>query len=352
MKHTKQLAVGFLAVLLTLEGCGLLPKEKERQEAPVLNEATLANARITDTVRRATITQTVSAGVRPVPLVSETVSFSDEELEVTEVYVAVGDEVKPGDALAEEASDELRMACEDKETELELKKAEVAYQETISDLAVRQGELALSRMTDPAAIESQKESISNTQWELYSRLNQLRVERDELEAELRELEEKLEACTLRANAAGTVVYISPDKRSFTVEDMGKGYLRIETETPEDFPVGKKVQLTCFRQEETCTVLSASQAGMPEGGLYVLPKELAGVLGRESRGEISYLAGESGETLVIREDAIQILDEETYVYILDTDGLITPVEVKVGTSGDGMIQILSGIDEGDQVIVSY
>jgi len=56
-------------------------------------------------------------------------------------------------------------------------------------------------------------------------------------------------------------------------------------------------------------------------------------------------------LVIPYDAVQTIDGKTYVYAINSDSTVTETEVELGVNVDGQVQILSGVSEGQKVVIS-
>ena len=56
-------------------------------------------------------------------------------------------------------------------------------------------------------------------------------------------------------------------------------------------------------------------------------------------------------LLIKTDAVVTRGELRGVYTVNEDGLISMRLVKTGKKKDGMVEILSGLDKGDQIIVN-
>ena len=69
---------------------------------------------------------------------------------------------------------------------------------------------------------------------------------------------------------------------------------------------------------------------------------------DERWTVSYLRAEAENVLYLPTEAMRSVDGESCVYILDESGLITTKIVTAGITGGGMTQILSGLEEGQQV----
>jgi membrane fusion protein, copper/silver efflux system len=64
-----------------------------------------------------------------------------------------------------------------------------------------------------------------------------------------------------------------------------------------------------------------------------------------------IAGESKEALVVPVDAIIRTGKRSFAFVSEQPGQFTPVEVEVGQEMDGKLIVLSGLKDGQQVVVS-
>jgi len=59
----------------------------------------------------------------------------------------------------------------------------------------------------------------------------------------------------------------------------------------------------------------------------------------------------GDRLAIPEPAIMFSGKRTYAFKDAGDGHLIPTEIKIGSRGDGWYELLDGLKEGDQIVVS-
>jgi Cu(I)/Ag(I) efflux system membrane fusion protein len=64
-----------------------------------------------------------------------------------------------------------------------------------------------------------------------------------------------------------------------------------------------------------------------------------------------IAGRGGAALVIPTEALVETGDRPYVFVAHADGRFEPRAVRTGSRGDGMVQVLSGVAEGDTVVAS-
>ncbi|MCR4642082.1 MAG: efflux RND transporter periplasmic adaptor subunit [Lachnospiraceae bacterium] len=70
---------------------------------------------------------------------------------------------------------------------------------------------------------------------------------------------------------------------------------------------------------------------------------------DDKGEINIVTARKENTLYLPKESVRNAGDRYYVYTVGEDGLRNVVWVEVGLRGDGVIEILSGLNEGDKVI---
>ncbi len=339
-----------LTILLILSACSLLPQEKQRREAPIQQQESGSIYAFTP-VRQGPVTQTVRATTSVRPTLSHELAFSVSDAAVAATFVTVGTQVKEGEELARLDTAELERQIQDLQTQTALKDLERSYQKELDAIAIDRANLELQRAGSAAARAGQQEAVASLQKAAQAKEEQLGVEYEALSLELSRLEERLAGSVLVADMDGIVTKISSDRRSFTISDLSECLLRIDAKNASDFPVGTEVTVEHEGAEEICTVLSPSQAGVEEDGCrYLRPMTLA--LSAASRCSASFVAAQEENTVYVSAAAIREEDGKDCVYLLGDDGLMTIQPVEIGIRGDGVVQILSGLEAGQEVILSY
>lgn len=346
-------AAAFLSAALLLQGCGLLPEEKVRREAPILETETEKRIYTCTIVQRATIRNAVQTEGKVVGVRSSTVRFPSDDVEISERIVRIGDEVREGDVLATVDIEEIQEQLEEAESQLRLMQLQQTYQKNVGWLQLSREKIILGRLTDGAAIDAQNEAIRMLEWECYSRNMQLAAQVAQLEQDVEVLQAKVDAGTLTADMDGVIVGTGDGGRSYEICDESALFVRVEKENAAAFEPGREVEVRNFNRFETLTVLSAEEAGFEnDGAIYVKLDELAENLAPGKTCTLSYVESEADDVLCLSDAAIREVDGKVCVYIQDEDGLITVREIETGISGDGVTEILSGLDEGQEVILSY
>jgi len=103
-------------------------------------------------------------------------------------------------------------------------------------------------------------------------------------------------------------------------------------------------------ENISAVAEPDASGKPKVKVTVVfnDKDFKPIIGLEA--EVSILTGAKDDALVVNSKGIYTDDEGDYVYVLK-NGQVERKNVKVGLKGIGKAEILSGLDEGEEVITS-
>ncbi len=152
--------------------------------------------------------------------------------------------------------------------------------------------------------------------------------------------------------------VEPGQRVFRIADLDRVW--IEAEVYEQ-------DLARVKVGQQATIIVAGREGAPltgkvgliapmlEGGARTakvridLPNK-DGSLKPEMRAEVK-LDGSMGERLVVPVDAVLFTGSRRIVFVDDGAGKLTPRDVVLGARGDGVVEVLQGLAEGEQVVSS-
>ncbi len=103
-------------------------------------------------------------------------------------------------------------------------------------------------------------------------------------------------------------------------------------------------------ESIAAVAEPDASGKPKVKVTVVfsDKEFKPIIGLEA--EVSILTGDKEDALVVDSKGVYTDDEGDYVYVLN-NGQVERKNIKVGLKGNGKAEILSGLEEGEEVITS-
>lgn len=358
----KRLFCVILAACLLLSACGILPKEEALQKAPLIQNYQqdtwkLAYVQRGDMVLSQTVICTY------VPVQTETLSFSVGGVSVDEVFVAVGDQVQEGQLLAQLDITGVQESIEDCNRKIEKLQLQIAAVEENRRLALERETILLAGSSEEALASALQKL--QTQYDLQRQ--PLQDDLDITQMQLEEYQQQLLSRQLRAGISGTVTYLRPvgkgdyvtaGERMIVIEDSTSSTFRTDSRHWARFKPGQEYVITVDEEEYTAVVVSETDIGLPETekveGTYAFTyfrlKEQAAQLEDGDRGVLTLVLDSREDVLMIPESAVTRTKNKTVVYYQDANGLKAYKTVEVGLVASDMIEIISGLAEGECVIV--
>lgn len=343
--------VGVIVLVATVAGCGQSETEGEAANAASPEEMS----------REARLTQ-MREGMRnrPVPVAvakvqrgrvdayySSTTSLSAEEEAVAvaktqgvveKIFVEEGDIVAAGDALAQ---------LDTRKLELEVARTRTNI-ESLERVFARSRQLFDTKMISPDAFDAARYNLEREQASLALQLYDL--------AE----------ATIRAPISGTVTtrYIklgntlSPNNPAFEIKraDKIEAILNVPerelAKLEEGQPANVKIDALAGQTFEGFVARVAPQID-PQSGTFRVTVELTNPdnllkPGMFARVDIRYDSNE--DTLLVMRDAVLTQKNESSVFVV-RDGLANKQLVQLGYSMGGDVEILDGLGEGDEVVIT-
>ncbi len=335
-----------LLPLLLLSGCGFLPSEEELAPLSVLDKEK-QKAFEFSYVTRGDLELWENIDCKFQSLKEEQLSFPYGGRPIGRVSVEVGDEVKPGQLLAQLENKELDEALEDCEDQAKLLKQRLQYARRSLD-------------------------IIYSSWDLYDQAEEHEDKVEELEEDsavadkrLEELKAQKREESLYAGIGGTVAYVGEEELSdadvpfITVSDQSKACFYADTEYGEAIKPGTKVTLTTQEGELLAVVKSGEELGLetPKSGengksrVYFVPEGETAVLHDSSRARLSLMLDSRRDVLIVSERSVLFADGQAYVFYENEDGVLTPKPVELGLRVRGRYEVLSGLNEGEALLVT-
>ena len=348
MKLSKILTLIFAAVfaLTALSGCYFLPEEEELLEAPVV-KANEVSYTTTTASRRDLVDQVITPG----NIASGTeykARFQDVGGNIKAVYVTAGDSVEEGQLLAEFETYELDKQIE--RMELELYREQLEY-----DIAVEKRESETVKAKELLDVQLMQNDL------------------DKLYAEK-------EAAKLYSGVSGTVSYVltcspgdwvNPGVTVVTVIDVTDLYIKINpSKEIGEFLIGRPITIRYEGEYFDGTIVrntSGKQWDEATQGVLMDENEVE-LLAEESEDIIvkfndlipeSSAVGNIADTLLVldsRENVIVIsanlvktVNGAKVVYVFK-DNQRVQVSVSLGLQSGSLVEITSGLEEGDEVII--
>ena len=354
MKTRKFVSITALAaaISVSLSGCFLLPEEPEIPALPLVTSQ-IEEEYKTETVQKGDLELTADVSFSNVPLQEEDLKFSISGQRYGGIYVQVGDSVKAGDLVAEMNNSAVNSQIASIDKQLSLLAIEL-------DIAVQSLEVARQLNVQAGKDISDYEK----------KVTQLEDEAYILNLRRQELEDEKESRRLYASIDGTVTYAKTinsgsttikNSTVVTIANREEYILSAYTEHHEALVVGEKYTVTIGDADYEAVVVEAEELGFePESrdnkGTYeekvylVLTGEDLFFESENFRGEVHLVLDSRQDVMWLPAKAVVTIGGQPMVYYQDETGLRSAKAVETGLEADSGIEIISGLETGDEVIV--
>lgn len=363
-----------LLVPVLFTACQILPEEEVLPDAPVVRSYEVKEYKQTAVLRGDLIVKT-KVNCTYVPAKEEDLSFSLGGLLVEKIYVTEGQQVKKGDLLAELEQENLQEQISSQEYQLKVLMLQMEHLQEQHTLELRKHEIQLADLESRLSLahEYQKESletqITKQEQKKAETINTYNKQVQDIEdtiyietLRLEELRTDLEARRIYAGIDGTITYVQDtkegdrsvkDERYITVSDMDTTVFTVKGENAQYFTTGDQVTLTCQKKEYEAEVVDGAQLGLQtedEAVAYLKLTQPDPTLEDGDRGTIELTLDQRLDTLYVSAKAVKTANGESFVYVLDDNGMRTTQTITTGLVVSGNVEILSGLEEGASVIV--
>jgi len=364
------------AFCAALGGCALLPVEEEPLPAPVQRayqtvSLTLASVKRGDLVK----TQRITCNYKP--LKEETYNFAISGVYVAGVYVGAGDVVQTGDLLAELDRTDILNQIEDARFELSLKEVDLQYAGSGTDEARERLELdtlnaqlsvlpdvpenRLARQELQTRIEAQSRKVEQAASDAAFAKELAQRQVDIANSKIDVLQGLANERAIYATMDGMVSYarsFQADSRSveservITVSDASQTIYYVTGRDVALFEVGQTYELTVGGEVYNARCAAPEELGEvsnPDAPMiYFFPEDFNSDLA--NYGTIELETARSNDTLYLPADAVRETPDGYVVYRLNAAGLREMLPVEIGLLISGKQEILSGLAEGEEVII--
>ena len=373
MKHRLYSARALLSLLLVLllSGCSFLPQEEELPSPPVYRADALQYEQVQ--VQRGDLQEWDTFSCTYKAAVEEKVIFQLGGMEVARVYVALGDDVKAGQLLAELDTteiDEKMDAQQEKIRQLETEAGQLDDTRAIArekerlelekiGARVSRGEATQAEYNAKKAANDANEKAYLSKKEYYNSL--ISIEKERYAA----LQEERLQYSIYAGIDGTVRYVgSVDQPS---SDTG-AFVIISDYTTNRFVCTVK-QAGLFHVGDTVTITPSDKTVSPLEAMVIAVEDVStsssnkyevslqplipnSTLKNGDKGKIEYLMQESLDTLYLPAEVVQINPQFSLVYCVDESGALYTKVVTVGMATDDYVEIKEGLEEGEYVVDNH
>lgn len=352
--------VWIVTCMMTLTGCGLLPKEEELPMAPLLLEGETEDYVVSQVVRGDVVIQE-QIRASYVPSSTEKLGFELGDEKISKVYVSVGDSIKAGDVLME-----LDVSSLDEQIRQQQNQIDDLYM-SLNHLYQNEGvSISQAQLQDKQAAENSQAGWVSRVDEVVdtyaSQAQQLKNSIQVAEQRLKELEEKKKTRQIIASIDGVVTYLYEfqegersvkDKKVVTLSDMSEAMFEVYSENGSLLQAGETYTLTSEGNEYQVVAHRAEELsfdGLKSDAMYLTMTTPDPSLEQGAAGTIVLIMEESRNTIYVPNSAVKNLRGETVVYCIDEQGFREIRPVQIGIQTGKITEITQGLEEGEVVII--
>ncbi|MBR6571126.1 MAG: efflux RND transporter periplasmic adaptor subunit [Clostridia bacterium] len=361
MRRKSYLLFVCLLTACMLSSCALLPQEEAVRTAPMVH-AYERPAYETVTVERGDLIQTAKVSCSYVPVQSVSLSFSLDDEYIDRFMVSAGDSVSKGQLLAQLQLGDLETRIKNAENEIKVLQLQLEYEDQLYNL--EQKRLAITTMQMDA--DQKREAIEKAQESYQSAVRALEDSLLLKQLSLDALVQELEQRQIRAPFAGTVTRVARfeegDRSEFgisviTLVDSTRSIFRASTEYWDRFSEGDVCEINVLKNAYQAAVTTEAELGLEpqqrvEGKksyVYFALMQPSFELKDGDNGTVTIVLDERLGVLHVPAKAVAMMDDQPIVYYLREDGMKACKPVQVGVTINGRTEILSGVEEGEQLV---
>lgn len=354
-------------VLLTLTcmltaSCSLLPEEETFSAAPLIREYEREEFELAF-AERGDMELSEKISCTYVPVQTEALRYQVGGVYYDETFVEVGDRVEAGQLLAQLNVEGIEEKVKESEQQIEKLHIRIAALEENRSIALERRRIQMKDSSSADMEEAMRELNEQYDGDLQSLQDSLYL----AEIQLDEYKEQLAQRQLRAGIAGTVTYIRKvsngdrsvaGERFITIADSTMSLFRAETKYWDIFEPGQEYVIVVNKAEYEAIVASEEELGLKptekvEGEkeyVYFRLKNPSFELEDGDRGTLTVVLDSRENVLQVPESAVTLANGQYIVYYQDEEGMKTYKPVEIGLQAGKMVEIISGLDEGESVIV--
>lgn len=363
-RGTVAAAVLAAAMLALCCSCALLPVEDEVPPPPLIRSYETETYEFAS-VQRGDITESVRISCSYTPARKEELAFEEGGVIISAIYVSEGDHVEQGQVVAELERGEILEQIESCEYDISVQKLLRTQLDEDAGYTARSYDLQISAAEDSGDAEAaerlreQKQSAAETaqsQRNIYStKITSLQNKLDEL----RGISEKRQ---LVAPFAGTVTAVKSSSVEtlsvagddvVTIADKSTSVFVVSGEDASYFEIGDKVSITISSTTYAATVVDGADYGGESSDTksYIELDEYVPDIRDNATGSVTLVTDERTDVLWVPSGAVKSADGKDFVYVLDESNIRVVKYIETGFKAGGRVEVISGLELGEQVIVA-
>lgn len=357
----KYLLVLLLSACL-LTSCTLLPEEETVRTAPVVRSYVRPEY-YTVQAERGDLINDVKVSCSYVPVQTVSLSFALDDEFIDRYLVQTGDSVEEGQLLAQLQLGDLETDIAAGEMAITVLKMQLEHERKQYEVDRKRLEITTAQMDTPdaqKAWEQAEESYLQTVQNLQDSLTFKELTLDALKDDMAQRQ-------IRAPFSGTLTRVvdfkEGDKSEFgigviTLVDSTRSIFRASTEYWDRFAPGDRHMVNVRKEAYEAVVVSAEELGLEapvreEGKrsyVYFALTQPSFELKDGDTGTVDIVLDERLNVLHVPAKAVTMADGRPIVYYLREDGMKAYKYVEVGATIDARTEIISGLEEGESVVV--
>lgn len=359
----KRILVFLLAIsFLLLSACSLLPPEESIRVAPMIpeNESVEFN---TVTVERIDMVLSQKVTCTYDSQGYERLLFEAKDLPFDRYYVQLGDRVTAGQLLAELDMSDIEARLSELHLDLSLLELQISAVEEDRALALERRRILM----EGSSAEELAQALAEVNKQFDRRGQSLKDEVYLIKLQIQECEAEIPTRQLRAGIDGIVSYLydfstDPTGKKLTANairlvDPDRTFFRTSTTLWPYLEVGKTFYLLAGTEICNITVIPATELGFEEeervegsdATVYFQADRIVTGLEVGDRSSITVVLETREDALAVPVKAVTTVGGQTMVYYVDEEGMRAYKPVEIGIAANGMVEILSGLEEGEAII---
>ena len=319
-----------LALALSFSGCAVQSVNDEEEVQVVIPEYE-KNTYRTKKIKKGTIQPTLKLTLTPDAFEVKSYSIKKETLTVSSLNVEEGDNVKAGEVMVVFKNDDIK----DHIKEYKNRKEEDA--------------ILIAHYKKLQRIEGSKKYEDEIQ--------KLIADQKVADLYIKEQREMLKSYEIRAERDGVVTMVSEDLYKGTASfgspiiSVASGSSNYTASTKDAYPFKKDeiYKATLNDIVYKMKVLHVKKEGDTQNIVFKPVSAMAGITESDTL-DMKIRKPSIDNATYVEEEAIQTVEDKTYVFVLDDKGYREAVEVKIMDTIDGYAVISQGIEAGEQVTI--
>ena len=342
--------------------CGIIPEEETFQEVPYVGDYESTEYVLSQCIRM-DIAVNVKVQVKYVPLQTVSLSFPVNGITYGDVYVRAGDAVHEGDLLMELDTEQLLLNVEKETASVETNTRTIRQLEENRALELKMMEYRASSMDYDRYLQS----VDEINGRYDTQIRELNDSNEISQIKIGLYESDIEDRRIYAPFDGVITYVfSPNpedlsqttKRVLTISDSSLSLFKGTTEFFYLFEPGMELTVVSGDSEFEAVVRSEEELGLPEttheigktGTIYLALRETMYTLSDNASGTVTLTQAEKQGVLCVPKRAVSQINGKSVVYYPDDYGMRTFKEIEIGLDNGTYVEVISGLEEGDPVIV--